>query len=284
MQPIALVPRGLTIPATELAEVSSAIQIQLMRDFGPAWGVQASCVAYPSLVDVPSGYLPIFVVPDAKGKAGMHYPAAHPDEPPFAIVTYQTNLMWSCAASHEVIELLVDPTGARFVIGQSPIASGAMVSFLVEACDPCQDIAFAYQVDGQHAALVSDFCLPSYYGLGLSTAPFSFRGSVLAPFSVGIGGYLSWRDDAGEWFQLRSIAGPAQVFGPLSAADVLGDQPPPSYRGWLDRLVTGYAGPEIHRKRSRSVLRATSAVNRAAKERRDRRNRTIERYLNGLAL
>lgn len=284
MQPVALVPRGVDVSPALLALVSSAIQIQLIRDVGPAWGIQATCTAYPSLQDVPPHYAMVFLVSEAKGRAGLHFRPEHPDEPPFALVTFSPGGMWSVAASHEIIELLIDPTGNRLVGGSDPRNSSQSVSFLAEACDPCQDVMFAYQVDHEHPALVSDFCLPSFYGLGTQAAPYSFRRSILAPLSVANGGYLSWRDADGNWFQLRSLGGPTRVIGPLSENDILGSGERNNFRGALDRFEPGYAGPLASSRKSKRATQKYTAIRRASKAARSSRNKLLESYLDMLSV
>ena len=236
MQPVAIVPHDAPVTSSELALVASAIQIQVVRDLGPAWGIQATCSAFPSLDDVPAGYAIVFVAANANGQAGLHFRPTHPGEPPFALVTYAPDLQWSTAASHEVLELLIDPLGNRFANGPHLLQPGVDVAYLAEVCDPVQDVSLAYQVDHQHPVLVSDFCLPSFYAAGSQSTAYSFRRSVLAPFTVAEGGYLSWREGDGRWFQLRAFGGPVSVVGPMNEHDVMSSaEEPTNFRGdWTD--------------------------------------------------
>jgi len=282
MQPVALVPRDVDVPAAELALVSSAIQIQLLRDLGPSWGLQATCTAYPSLDDVPPGYVVVFVVADAKGQAGLHFRPEHPNEPPFALVTYRSDGAWSVAASHEVIEILVDPAGQRLIEGINPLEPSQRVSFLVEACDPCQDVSFGYQVDDNHPVLVSDFCLPSFYGQGTQLSPYTFGRNILSPLTVARGGYLSWRNSTAQWYQVRSLGGPSQVIGPLNEEDILESSEHANFRGALDRSKAGYLGPLPPSAQYKKAVRRHTEVSRTSLRTRTSRNKILEKYLQTL--
>jgi hypothetical protein len=68
------------------------------------------------------------------GAAGIH---EDKNGQPFALVTASSNLdEWSSTASHEALEMLIDPFGNRLVAGDSPKSDQGRVSFLVEVCDP----------------------------------------------------------------------------------------------------------------------------------------------------
>lgn len=183
---IALVADRALVEVDELGAVAAALQRQVVRDFGPAWNVQATVDAFAPDA-VPLGYWPVLVRADIDrpGVAGYHPMPG--DGTPFALV--QHGPTWSLTASHECLEMLVDPSGMRTVAGLSP-DGGERVDYLLEVCDPCQDAEFAYTVNG---VVVSDFCLPRFYGpTAASGAACSFTGAVAAPGQVLPSGYVSW--------------------------------------------------------------------------------------------
>ena len=126
---------------------------------------------------------------------GMHLDQ---DGQPFALV--EDSPSWSLTASHEVIEMVVDPWGSRTVPGGSPMAGQGLVDILVEVCDPSGGAQWGYTVNGY---LVSDFCTPNYYDpVGAPGVRYSFTGALTGPRQILRDGYLSWRDPAtGEWWQ-----------------------------------------------------------------------------------
>src|SRR6202007_1210961 len=71
---------------------------------------------------------------------------------PFAVVLAGDT--WSLSASHEVLEMLVDPSGNRLtaanavtIIDNEVQDSDGKVEFLVEICDPSEDASNAYLID-----------------------------------------------------------------------------------------------------------------------------------------
>lgn len=197
---LALVSQTSKVTISELTVVAAALDKQLSRDLAQHWDVMASCHAFPTAEDVPLGYWPIFirndVDPDA---AGVH---DDDDGQPFALVNSVRN--WTLIASHEALEMVVDPSGNRFIVGDSPETPPRRVEFLVEVCDPCE--TFGYSVNG---VTVSDFYTPHYFSPNSgSGGPYSFQGNIKQPRQVLPGGYLSWHDPArGEWKQLLNVGG-----------------------------------------------------------------------------
>jgi hypothetical protein len=278
MMPIAIVPRDVTIPWGKLAGVASAIQMQLALHVRPHWGVEASVAAFPSIAAVPDGYAFVYLVRDARGQAGLHFRPEHEDEPPMALVTYGSSLLWTHALSHEVIEMAVDPLGNRLFPGSEPGQPTRQVDFLAEICDPCQDLAFAYEMDGHPGIFVCDFCLPAFYGFGTASGQYTFRQAVSKPLSVAAGGYLSWRTADRQWFQLTSDSG--EPCGPIPESQLFGAGPPSNLRGELDRMKGGYRGPAGSSRTNRMSARAPATAGKGTA----RRNRLMTSYLRRLGV
>ncbi|MBV9946513.1 MAG: hypothetical protein JOZ69_06675, partial [Myxococcales bacterium] len=197
---IALVPEYAGFDFRELARVSAALQKQITRDVSPIWGVTATVDPFDRLEDVPLGYWPIILtLRDLAGQDGMHLDA---QGSPYALV--QVQAQWSLSASHECIELLVDPSGNRTVAGRSP-KDDARVEFLLEPCDPCQSAESAYTVND---VVVSDFVTPEYYGpVVASSGRHSYSGRITRGQQVLPGGCLSWREPmSGLWYQREALA------------------------------------------------------------------------------
>ena len=207
---LALVSLSQAVDFGDLAKVSAALQKQLIRDFEPLWNVQATIDAFARLEDVPLGYWRILIV-DTFAQGGQHRDRHNQ---PYALVAAGSS--WSLIASHEMLEMLVDPFGNRLVASQSPIDAQGRVEFLVEVCDPCQGDDFGYTVNG---VLVSDFYTPNYFDpLQATGVRYSYTGAITAPRQVLAGGYLSWREPvAGDWFQEHRTGVQSQFknLGPL---------------------------------------------------------------------
>jgi hypothetical protein len=196
MEQIALVSEVQDLSLPELTRGAAAIQKQVLRDFARVWTVQATVSAFGRLEDVPLGYWRVLVVGDIHAQSiGFH---RSQDGQPFALVLFRED--WATTASHEILEMLADPSGDRVLAGESPDASQGQVEFLVEVCDPCADPELGYDIDGFR---VSDFVTPQYYvPVAIPGAQYSFKGHVTAPYTVLSGGYLCWRlPGTNEWFQ-----------------------------------------------------------------------------------
>ena len=196
LRQIALVAAAKQPAFAAIARVAAALQKQILRDVAPLWGVEACVAAFPTLRDVPLGYWPIVVIENLHdpGASGHHIDR---NGQPFALVEHGPT--WSLAASHECLEMAIDPAGTRQVCGPSPLATQGEVSFLLEACAPSGDAQFGYTIDG---ILVSDFCTPQFFDSGAAATRCSFNGSVKKPLEVLKNGYLSWCDPPSRgWYQ-----------------------------------------------------------------------------------
>lgn len=104
------------VDAGELARVAAAIQRQVTRDFAPAWDLHATVDIFPSLESVPASYWPVVLTRRHLGDdEGFHL--AHNGQP-FSVV--EAIAGWSLTASHEILEMLADPSGARTIEGPRP--------------------------------------------------------------------------------------------------------------------------------------------------------------------
>jgi hypothetical protein len=223
---IAVVPDGVDIELKEIVRVTSALQKQVTRDFGPIWEVSATVDGFASLEEVPLGCWPVTIKQDVKNAAGFH---VDKNGQPFAVV--EAGDSWSLTASHEVLEMLADPFGNRLMAGRSPNADQNRVNFLVEVCDPSEDAEFAYTVND---VLVSDFYTPQYFDpVQNDGVRYSFTNAIKQPRQVLKGGYLSWHDPVSDhWFQQT-------FFGAKPATNDLGvlERKNRSLREMIDELT-----------------------------------------------
>jgi hypothetical protein len=214
---VAVVSETERISFSELSRVSAALQKQAIRDLAPVWDIQATVDAFGDLEDVPVGTWPIIIEEDIDlpGAAGVHEDS---DGQPFSLVTAEEG--WSLTASHELVEMLVDPFGRRLTEGQSPKPGQGRVQFLVEPCDPSEAVEFAYVIN---SVTVSDFYTPKYFSTVFNPADrYSHTGAIKRPRQVLKGGYLSWHDPVTDhWFQETFFTGNKSKFrdlGRLTAA------------------------------------------------------------------
>src|SRR3974377_2066782 len=105
---IGIASRVAAIDLREILRVAAAINLQVARDFQPIWNIAATVTALADPDAIEPGVWPIFVVQDTEeaGAAGLHL-TDH--QTPFALV--EAGPTWSLTASHECLEMLVDPSG-----------------------------------------------------------------------------------------------------------------------------------------------------------------------------
>jgi hypothetical protein len=195
---VAVISESENLDAGAVARAAAAVQHQVTADFGPVWGVSATVAAFPTLHDKPDGFWPV-VVRDVLETSGLGAHLTEAGDKPFALLAFSGS-RWTVTLSHEILEMLADPLGTRWIQGPSPREEDASVPFLAEVCDPCQSNDCAYTVNGDQ--WVSDFVTPDYY-TAAGAGRYTFRGNITEPRGVAAGGYLTWKDPLdGRWWQL----------------------------------------------------------------------------------
>jgi hypothetical protein len=207
-----------------MAAVAAALNVQVTRDLPQYWPVSASVAYLTDPHNIPQGVWPVQLVKTLPpGEGGFHMTRHNQ---PYAKVIYTPDSNeWTLDASHETIEMLVDPNGNRLQTSTSIEIHGNEIrdgngrfEYLVEACDPCEADDSSYQIDGIR---VSDFITPHFYDPHPTPGVrYSFNGTITRPREILKGGYISWTDpqtaemqqilwvDPNEPPQLRNL-GPA---------------------------------------------------------------------------
>jgi len=266
MQSIAVVPRGFTPEGGRFAQIVHAVNLQVHKDFAPAWGIVASVGYFPRLEDAPVDSSFVIVARDVKGNGGGHFRPCNTEEPPFALVTYDDHEAWSVLLSHEILEMLVDPGCSYFEEGPDPENGTRKAKFLVEICDPC--MGNTYINPEAPGIKVADFCLPAYYGKKAGNR-FTYRDNIDVAYTVARGGYLSWQNADGVWRQANAIGGSTEfeTIAPDFIADAIAAC---NFRGTLDRRYGNYGGGPIkaERRPTRIKGQASDANDRKSTARR----------------
>jgi len=207
---LALVSEIPQVTSSKLTVVSAALQKQLMRDFAPVWDIQASVDAFVQLEDVPLGYWPLIIRTDIgfEGAAGIHL---DDQGQPFGLIQWSST--WPLTASHEALEMLVDPDGNHLRVANSLKKGQGRVEYLVEVCDPSEAIQFGYSVNG---ITLSDFYTPHFFDpVASKSVRYSFTGAITKPRQVLKDGYLSWHDPATDHWWQQTFFGKKATFRDL---------------------------------------------------------------------
>lgn len=206
---VGLLDRTGELDAGLMHSVAAALNVQVTRDLPQFWHIQATVSALPK-GKVPSGVWPVFLVKELPpGEGGFHLDKHN--QPYAEVIAHPGSDGWTVAASHEVIEMLVDPNGNRLQSSRAIAIQGGKIregagefEYLVEACDPCEADEYAYSILG---VAVSDFLTPHFYDPVVTPGTrYSFTGALRAPREILPGGYISWiNQENEEWQQLQYI-------------------------------------------------------------------------------
>ena len=239
---VGLVDKTKAIDPELMHAVAAALTIQVTRDLPQFWNVQATVTYEPNASKIPAGVWPVFLVKTLPpGEGGFHLDQHN--QPYAKVIASPASDEWTIDASHETLEMLVDPNGNRLQPSTSiQIENGKIVDgtgqfgYLVEACDPCEADNYAYPIQG---VAVSDFLTPHFYDPVVTPGTrYSFTGAIKAPRQILPGGYISWVNQQSNEMQQLLWVDPTKApkivnLGPASGA---------SLREWVDNYMAEAAG------------------------------------------
>lgn len=223
------------IDADLLQAAAAALNIQVNRDLTQFWTVQASVTYLPDAKKIPAGVWPVFLMKKLPpGEGGFHQDKHN--QPYAEVIASPNSDEWTVDASHETLEMLVDPYGNRLQNSTSIEISDGKIedgtgefAYLVEACDPCEADAYTYAIQG---VSVSDFLTPHFYDpVQTPGTRYSFTGAIKAPRQILPGGYISWVNHLVDEVQQLLWVDPSKP----PTIQSLGKVPPGmSLRVWVD--------------------------------------------------
>jgi len=194
---VALIDQTGTVSPEQMQGFVTALQQQVDMDLAPAWNVRADISPLGAADAVPADTWPLRIVGSVPRGDGVH---SNAQGQPYAQVVNDDLL--SSTLSHELLEMLVNPTGNRMRQAANIDTESAekLVSYLVEVCDPCE--MSSYTIAG---VAVSDFILPSFYDEN-AAGKVDFLGTLTGPLPQALtaGCYISWWDPVEQfWFEYR---------------------------------------------------------------------------------
>lgn len=239
---VGLVDKTKEIDPELMQAVAAALTIQVTRDLTQFWNVQATVTYQPNPAKIPAGVWPVFLVKSLPpGEGGFHLDKHN--QPYAEVIASSKSDEWTIDASHETLEMLVDPSGNRLQnstsieIKNGKIEDGTgQFAYLVEACDPCEADNYAYPVQG---VAVSDFITPHFYEpVATPGTRYSFTGAIKAPRQILPGGYISWVNQQTDEMQQLLFVDPNS---PPKIVN-LGPATGLSMREWIDNHMKEAAG------------------------------------------
>jgi hypothetical protein len=159
---IAIVNACTVLRDEEILPVVAALQRQVLEHFAPAYGYAAELFFVARGKPIPEGYSQLVILDTSDDSTALGYhdltSEGYPQGKSFAKSDLDGSYSWTVTLSHELLELLLDPD--LNLCAQVDAPDGHPVFYGLEICDPVENDACAYEIDG---IKVSDFVLPAYY-------------------------------------------------------------------------------------------------------------------------
>ncbi len=206
---MAVINRSSAVTDAEVARFTSALQVQIDRDFSPVWDQPANLVFVGLTHTVPRGVWQLLIEdtsPDP-GALGFHLLTddGHPIGHVYAKDSINDGLSWTVTGSHEALELLADPRIDQVRFQPTGNVTGMLRA--LEVCDACEDDSFGYDVDlhdGLPPVKVSAFVRRHWFEPGPHPPGTHFSvppGILKAPFELATGGYIGIWECGKGWSQ-----------------------------------------------------------------------------------
>ena len=190
----------------QLQRVIDAISFQVANHFAPEW--QQTVLLTKSRVDLQGGqvafdravdaviYLGTKINdPDSGAQQALGYHNTNSSNVPYGFVYLdvcaRSGEIWSVTLSHEVLELLVDPTAVTTVTNPATGANGN--SYALEVCDPTQ--GDQYLING---VMVANFVTRAFFSMPGRSADMNYCGLPQKPFEPRPNGYIQYIDADGD--------------------------------------------------------------------------------------
>src|SRR5881628_1686927 len=183
----------------------AALQLFVDKYVVPVWGTPAKLVKSRNYR---KGAWAMVFLDDADQPGALAYHDLTPDGLPQSKVFVKTTLanhdLVSVSASHELVEMLVDPAINLMTTGPDP-----KVIYAYESADPVE--AFSFRVSG---ITMTDFVYPAYFETfhKPGSVPFDRLKKVRRPFQILSGGYqIIFKN--GRWSQVFGSVAKKRRFG-----------------------------------------------------------------------
>lgn len=189
---ISVINASTVVADVDIIPVVEALQQQVNGDFGAVWGVNAVLSMVPSGSQPAPGSWWLTILDDADQAGALGYHDLTSEGLPLSKIFAATDLKygnsWSVTASHELLEMLVDPNINLTVLVQTDSQTAGTL-YAYEVCDACEDDSFGYKIGN---VLVSDFVYPSWFETfrAAGSTQFDQGKNINKPLELIKGGYI----------------------------------------------------------------------------------------------
>jgi hypothetical protein len=182
-----------------------AMQAFVDEHVAPVWGTPAKLV---KTTDFKKGAWAMVFLDNADAPGALAYHDLTPDGFPISKVFVKTTLkngdLVSVSASHELVEMLVDPA-----INMMTTGPDAKTMYAYESADPVEALSFPVQ-----GIRMTDFVYPSYFEIfrKAGSVKFDAMGKVKKPFQILADGYqIVFKN--GKWSEVFGSRAKGRAFG-----------------------------------------------------------------------
>ena len=210
-----------------LGTLIAAMQAFVNQHVAPVWGTPAKLVKSTGYMK--GAWAMVFLdTSDEPGALAYHdlTPDGMPQSKVFVKTTLDNNDLVSVSASHELVEMLVDPAINMMTTGPDP-----KLIYAYESADPVEQLSF--KVNG---IPMTDFVYPAYFEAfhKAGSVRFDHLKKVKRPFQILSGGYqIVFRN--GNWSQIFGSASKKKRFGKEDRRGHRSEQRPRAARNKLQR-------------------------------------------------
>lgn len=202
---IAVLNQSTVVKDADVQACAAALQIQISRDFAPAWDIDAEVVFIPGIqtvqggiegTAVPAGAWQLVILDDSDQADALGYheltAAGMPLGKVFAGSDIADGASWQVTASHELLEMLADPNIND--VTELDNSDGTITFYAKEVCDAVEADALGYEIQlpapSGELIWVSDFVTPAWF-VANAMGKVDFMGRIANPFQLAPGGYIS---------------------------------------------------------------------------------------------
>jgi hypothetical protein len=213
----ALVSRDNRISFDDLRDMANILNKLTTEHVPKLWLRTNEVHAFPNDQAVPIGYAHAYCQDGLDEPGALGYHTTEHGQPVIYVDTQGGNAAKTLFTyGHEIPECMVDPYGNKLSVPTPhPLNPAQLVQYLIEVCDPNEAEQYGWLLDGSN---VPDFIAPEYYDAARQDGvQYSYQGHVKAPRTLLPGGYASFRDSHGRWYQLTWFRGSApKLSGPFN--------------------------------------------------------------------
>jgi len=228
MPKIAVLNRSRVVPDDGARAMVEAIQIQVTAHWTPVWGIPATLsyvsTGEPDPTDPDLWIVVLLNTSDEAGALGYHdrTKSGRPIGKVFAQTDLAVGASVSVTLSHEVLEMLADPT-------INLLAAAGKRLWAYEVCDACEDDSFGYLING---VLVSDFVFPNYFCPDFP-GPYDYMKVIPTPLAILKNGYMSYFE-GGSWQQVSARQGSNAVYRAIPPVGSRRERRARGVERWMD--------------------------------------------------